>query len=44
LSAEKIEQCGEPIASVRTPFAVLKEFQKLRDTGREGRTAQIETN
>ena len=29
LNAEKIEQLGESIASVRTPFAVLKEFNKL---------------
>lgn len=31
LAQEKIEQLGESIASVRTPFAVLKEFEKLRE-------------
>jgi uncharacterized protein (DUF362 family) len=31
VAAEKIEQMGEPIASVRTPFAVLKEFAKIRE-------------
>lgn len=31
LNAEKIEQLGEPIQAVRTPFAVLAEFDKLRD-------------
>jgi uncharacterized protein (DUF362 family) len=35
LNADKIEQLGEPIASVRTPFAVLKEFEKLKEPGRE---------
>ncbi len=35
VNAEKIEQLGESIASVRTPFAVLKEFHKLREPGRE---------
>jgi uncharacterized protein (DUF362 family) len=35
VNAEKIEQLGESIASVRTPFAVLKEFNKLREPGRE---------
>lgn len=30
LAKEKIEQLGEPIASVRTPFAVLKEFEGIR--------------
>jgi uncharacterized protein (DUF362 family) len=34
LNAEKIEQLGESIASVRTPFAVVKEFNKLRESGR----------
>jgi uncharacterized protein (DUF362 family) len=29
--AEKIEQVGEPIEAVRTPFAVLKEFRRLRE-------------
>jgi uncharacterized protein (DUF362 family) len=31
LAAEKIEQMGESIASVRTPFAVLKDFAGLRE-------------
>ena len=31
LSAEKIDQLGEPIQAVRMPFAVLSEFDKLRD-------------
>jgi uncharacterized protein (DUF362 family) len=31
LSADKIKQLGESIASVRTPFAVLKEFERLRE-------------
>lgn len=31
LSADKIKQLGESIASVRTPFAVLREFEKLRE-------------
>jgi uncharacterized protein (DUF362 family) len=31
LNADKIEQLGESIESVRTPFAVLKEFEKLRE-------------
>ena len=31
LSADKIEQMGESIASVRTPFAVLKEFERLKE-------------
>jgi uncharacterized protein (DUF362 family) len=35
VNPEKIEQLGESIASVRTPFAVLKEFNKLREPGRE---------
>ena len=35
LNAEKIEQLGESIASVRTPFAVLKEFNRLLEPGRE---------
>jgi uncharacterized protein (DUF362 family) len=30
VGAEKIEQMGEPIASVRTPFEVLKEFDGIR--------------
>jgi uncharacterized protein (DUF362 family) len=34
LNADTIEQRGESIASVRTPFAVLKEFESLRDDGR----------
>lgn len=34
-SAEKIVQLGESIESVRTPFAVLKEFGKLIEPGRE---------
>ncbi|HKS67220.1 MAG TPA: DUF362 domain-containing protein [Candidatus Acidoferrales bacterium] len=29
LAAEKIEQVGEPIADVRTPFEVLKEFEGI---------------
>jgi uncharacterized protein (DUF362 family) len=47
LAAEKIDQMGEPIPSVRAPFAVLKEFAKLGEevaghraaggTTREGR-------
>jgi uncharacterized protein (DUF362 family) len=32
LSPDKIEQLGESIASVRTPFAVLKEFERIRET------------
>lgn len=32
LNADKIEQLGESIASVTTPFAVLKEFDRLRET------------
>lgn len=35
LNAEKIEQLGESIASVRTPFEVLKEFSKLLEPGRQ---------
>jgi len=35
VNAQKIEQLGESIASVRMPFAVLKEFHKLREPGRE---------
>ena len=31
VAAEKIEQLGESIGSVRTPFAVLKEFGKIRE-------------
>lgn len=31
LSQDKIEQLGESIASVRTPFGVLKEFSGLKD-------------
>jgi uncharacterized protein (DUF362 family) len=31
LSADKIEQLGESIESVRTPFAVLRAFDKLRE-------------
>jgi len=34
-SVEKIEQHGETIESVRIPFAVLKEFGKLKEPGRE---------
>lgn len=34
-NAERIEQLGESIESVRTPFAVLKEFRKLMEPGRE---------
>jgi uncharacterized protein (DUF362 family) len=30
VAAEKIEQLGESIDTVQTPFAVLKEFEKLR--------------
>jgi uncharacterized protein (DUF362 family) len=33
VATEKIEQMGEPIASVRTPFAVLKEFERIRENG-----------
>jgi len=29
LQVDKIQQVGEQIASVRTPFAVLPEFQSL---------------
>ncbi len=32
VSTDKIRQLGESIASVRTPFAVLDAFQKLKDT------------
>jgi len=35
LKMEKIEQLGESIASVRTPFAVLKEFNRLLEPGRQ---------
>lgn len=31
LAADKIKQLGESIESVRTPFAVLKEFSKIRE-------------
>jgi uncharacterized protein (DUF362 family) len=31
LNADKIQQLGESIESVRTPFAVLKEFGRLRE-------------
>ncbi len=33
VSGEKIEQLGEPIESVRTPFEVLKDFAKLKENG-----------
>ena len=33
LHANKIEQLGESIASARTPFSVVKEFNKLRESG-----------
>lgn len=33
LSAEKIQQLGESVDSVRTPFAVVKAFKKLREPG-----------
>jgi uncharacterized protein (DUF362 family) len=32
LNTEKIEQIGEAVAVCRTPFAVLKEFQSLRES------------
>jgi uncharacterized protein (DUF362 family) len=35
LKTEKIEQLGESVASVRTPFAVLKEFNRLLEPGRQ---------
>jgi uncharacterized protein (DUF362 family) len=35
LNADKIEQIGESIESVRTPFAVLREFERLTEPGRE---------
>jgi hypothetical protein len=35
LNVEKIEQLGESIVSVRTPFEVLKEFRKLLEPGRQ---------
>jgi uncharacterized protein (DUF362 family) len=35
LNTEKIEQLGESIASVRTPFAVLKQFNRLLEPGRQ---------
>jgi len=35
LEQERIEQLGESIADVRTPFALLKEFNKLAEPGRE---------
>ncbi len=31
IAAEKIQQMGEPIESVRTPFSVLKEFVGIRE-------------
>jgi uncharacterized protein (DUF362 family) len=33
VEASKIQQLGEPITSVRTPFAVVPEFQSLLETG-----------
>src|SRR6201981_2424820 len=35
LKTEKIEQLGESVARVRTPFAVLKEFNRLLEPGRQ---------
>lgn len=31
LAADKIEQLGEPIASARTPFGVIKEFERIKE-------------
>jgi len=39
VAAEKIEQLGEPIASVRTPFAVLNEFAKIREKAVAGKSS-----
>jgi uncharacterized protein (DUF362 family) len=35
LDAKKIEQLGESVESVRTPFAVLNGFDKLREPVRQ---------
>jgi len=37
LNHDKIEQLGESIASVRTPFAVLKEFEGIKEVDRQKR-------
>jgi uncharacterized protein (DUF362 family) len=41
VSADKIEQLGESVASLRTAFAVLKEFEKLQEDRASARLAVV---